>query len=114
MSRLTPELVGMLPKRMKVLKATPCKPPEVARIGFFRSHATMNAIRAKRPISKQQAHRERLRAAGDVMVEVYLPGDLVAELDELKSLEGERGRAPIVGRALRLYITATKKELNRA
>ncbi len=50
------------------------------------------------------AHRERRRAAGLVLVNVDLPGDLVEAVDRLKEEHGVRSRAPIIEEALRFYI----------
>lgn len=50
------------------------------------------------------AHRERRRAAGLVLVNVDLPGDLVEVVDRLKEAQGVKSRAPIIEEALRFYI----------
>lgn len=50
------------------------------------------------------AHRERRRAAGLVLVNVDLPGDLVEVVDRLKVAGGLKSRAPIIEEALRFYI----------
>ncbi|WP_232831714.1 ribbon-helix-helix domain-containing protein [Pseudogemmobacter bohemicus] len=50
------------------------------------------------------AHRERRRAAGEVLVTVDLPGELVKAIDQLKEAKGVRSRAPIIAEAVRFYI----------
>ena len=53
---------------------------------------------------KVAAHRARQIAAGRVAVNTYLPGDLVARIDQIKEERGASSRAPIIEEALRLLI----------
>ena len=50
------------------------------------------------------AHRQRQLAAGRVLLHSYLPGDLVARIDQIKEERGASSRAPIIEEALRLLI----------
>ena len=53
---------------------------------------------------KVAAHRARQLAAGRVAVNTYLPGELVAAIDQIKEERGASARAPIIEEALRLLI----------
>ena len=51
-----------------------------------------------------RAHHERQIAAGYMKMTVYLPGDLIKRIDQIKEERGLSGRAQIVEEALRLLI----------
>jgi hypothetical protein len=48
-------------------------------------------------------YREKKRAMGGHLVNIYIPADLVELLDQLKEAHGARGRAPIIIKALETY-----------
>jgi hypothetical protein len=50
------------------------------------------------------AHRQRQLAAGRVLLNTYLPGELIAAIDQIKEDRGASSRAPIIEEALRFYI----------
>ncbi|MBB3811601.1 ribbon-helix-helix protein, CopG family [Pseudochelatococcus contaminans] len=52
------------------------------------------------------AHRARQLAAGRVVLNTYVPGELVEAIDRIKEQRGESARAPIIEEALRFYIEA--------
>lgn len=49
------------------------------------------------------AHRARQIEAGRLLVNTYLPGELVELIDQAKEAKGARGRTPIIEEALRFY-----------
>lgn len=59
--------------------------------------------RARTRESVQQV-RERLRAAGRILVQTDLPRDLVEAIDQIKFETGARGRTPIIEEAIRSFI----------
>lgn len=50
------------------------------------------------------AHRARQLAAGRVLLNTYVPGELIAAIDQIKEQRGASARAPIIEEALRFYI----------
>lgn len=50
------------------------------------------------------AHRARQLAAGRVLLNTYIPGELIEAIDQIKELRGASARAPIIEEALRFYI----------
>ena len=60
------------------------------------------------------AHRQRRRAAGRVLVTTYLPGGLVALVDQTKEERGASARASIIEEALRFYFEQKQRALNKS
>ena len=56
------------------------------------------------------AHRSRQHAAGNGMLYVYVPTELLSELDRLKGVRGVSSRAPLVEEALREFIERNQAE----
>lgn len=54
------------------------------------------------------AQRARQLAAGRVVLNTYVPGDLIEAIDKIKERRGVSGRASLIEEALRLLI---EKEL---
>ena len=66
-----------------------------------------------KPIRESVAeHRERLRAAGRMLLTTDLPMELIEAIDKHKAEIGVRGRTPIIEDALRVYLK--RKETQRA
>src|SRR5690606_26000011 len=63
-------------------------------------------LRIRRHPSRSEsvaAFRSRKAAAGFHMVNAFLPGELVDQLDAVRDSQGLSGRAPIIEEALRYY-----------
>jgi len=49
-------------------------------------------------------YHEKKRAEGGRIVNVYVPANLVARLDQMKDALGVRSRAPVIEKALEAYL----------
>ncbi|MCJ8510285.1 ribbon-helix-helix domain-containing protein [Rhizobium lemnae] len=60
---------------------------------------------AAKPVKERVVgHRARQLAAGRVVLNTYVPGDLLEALDRIKEKRGAQSRMPLIEEALRLLI----------